>query len=76
MKAVVFFFYLKKNLKQGLMSSNRYNAINSPLQRTETRYYSVVEITNSLERYGSSQLDQDIFGITVIRSTKDQQMCK
>lgn len=58
------------------MSNIRYNTFSSSLQTAETRYYSAAELTNSLERLGSSQLDLDVLGTTVSRLTKDQQMCK
>lgn len=56
------------------MSNIRYNTFSSSLQTAETRYYSAAELTNSLERLGSSQLDLDVLGTTVSRLTKDQQM--
>ena len=43
---------------------------------TQTERYLPVDLPESLERYGSAHLDQDIFGMTVSRAPKSQQMGK
>ncbi|ORE05747.1 hypothetical protein BCV72DRAFT_208717 [Rhizopus microsporus var. microsporus] len=56
------------------MSNINYNALNQSIQRHDSSYYQPIILPDPLERYGSAHLDQDIFGISVSRSTKDQQM--
>ncbi|KAI9273580.1 hypothetical protein BY458DRAFT_508244 [Sporodiniella umbellata] len=56
------------------MSQARYNTFSNSLETIETHYYSASELTNSLERFGSSRFDFDVLGITVSRLSKDQQM--
>ncbi|KAG1178869.1 hypothetical protein G6F70_000180 [Rhizopus microsporus] len=56
------------------MSNINYNTLNQSIQRHDSSYYQPILLPDPLERYGSAHLDQDIFGISVSRSTKDQQM--